>query len=110
MDNQLQRQIQEEMEREVMIVRRINNSIKRFFKMFRQYKEVSTIDESDIVLVFDKSDIRYFNSIITDENVKNYFKSNTNPNQILVYIKNKNKHANKSSAVSNIIKWMFYKH
>ena len=104
MDNQLQRQIQEEMEREEMIVRRINNSIKRFFKMFKQYKEVTTIDQSDIVLIFNKTDIEHFNFFMTDENVKNYFKTNINPNYLFVYIKSKNKHNVKTMVVSN------YKH
>ena len=109
MDNQLQRQIQEEMEREEMIVRRINNSIKRFFKMFKQYKEVTTIDQSDVVLIFDKTDIEYFNVFMTDENVKNYFKTNINPNYLFVYVKSKNKHDAKTMVVSNILTRMFYK-
>ena len=109
MNNQLQRQIQEEMEREEMIVRRINNSIKRFFKMFKQYKEVTTIDQSDIILIFDKSDIEYFNVFMTDEKVKDYFKTNINPNHIFAYIKCKNKHNSKTMVVSNILTRMFYK-
>ena len=109
MSNQLQRQIQEEMEREEMIVRRIYNGIKNFFKLFKQYKEVSTIDQSDIILMFDKSDIEYFNVFMTDENVKNYFKTNINPNHVFVYIKNKNKHNVKTMVVSNILSRMFYK-
>ena len=110
MDNQLQRQIQEEMEREEMIVRRINNSIKRFFKMFKQYKEVTTIDQSDVVLIFNKTDIEYFNVFMTDENVKNYFKTNINPNYLFLYIKSKNKHNVKTMVVSNILLKMFHKH
>ena len=110
MDNQLQRQIQEEMEREEMIVRRINNSIKRFFKMFKQYKEVTTIDQSDVVLIFNKTDIEYFNVFMTDENVKNYFKTNINPNYLFVYIKSKNKHNVKTMVVSDILLKMFHKH
>ena len=109
MSNQLQRQIQEEMETEAMIERRINNSIKRFFKMFKQYREVSTIDQSEVILLFDKSDIKYFNVFMTDENVKNYFKTNIDPNHVFVYIKNKNKHNSKAIVVSNILTRMFYK-
>ena len=110
MDNQLQRQIQEEMDREAMVERRIKNSIKRFFKMFKQYKEVTTIDQSDVVLIFDKTDIEYFNVFMTDENVKNYFKTNINPNYLFVYVKSKNKHDAKTMVVSNILTRMFYKH
>ena len=110
MDNQLQRQIQEEMEREEMIVRRINNSVKRFFKMFKQYKEVTTIDQSDVVLIFDKKDIKYFNVFMTDENVKKHVKKNINPNYLFVYIKSKNKHNVKTMVVSNILLKMFHKH
>ena len=110
MNNQLRRQIQEEIDQEAMVERRINNSIKRFFKMFKQYKEVTTIDQSDVVLMFDKSDIKYFNVFMTDENVKNYFKTNINPNHVFVYIKSKNKHDAKTMVVSNILTRMFYKH
>ena len=110
MDNQLQRQIQEEIDQEAMVERRINNSIKRFFKMFKQYKEVTSIDQSDVVLIFDKTDIEYFNVFMTDENVKNYFKTNINPNYLFVYVKSKNKHDAKTMVVSNILTRMFYKH
>ena len=109
MDNQLQRQIQEEIEREVMVQRRINNSIKRFFKMFKQYYEVSTIDQSDAILLFDRTDMKYFNVFMTDENVKNYFKTNIDPNHVFVYIKSKNKHGSKTIITSNIFKKMFCK-
>ena len=110
MNNQLRRQIQEEIDQEAMVERRINNSIKRFFKMFKQYKEVTTIDQSDVVLIFDKTDIEYFNVFMTDENVKNYFKTNINPNYLFVYVKSKNKHDAKTMVVSNILTRMFYKH
>ena len=103
MNNQLRRQIQEEIDQEAMVERRINNSIKRFFKMFKQYKEVTTIDQSDVVLIFDKTDIEYFNVFMTDENVKNYFKTNINPNYLFVYVKSKNKHDAKTMVVSNIL-------
>ena len=110
MNNQLRRQIQEEIDQEAMVERRINNSIKRFFKMFKQYKEVTTIDQSYVVLIFDKTDIEYFNVFMTDENVKNYFKTNINPNYLFVYVKSKNKHDAKTMVVSNILTRMFYKH
>ena len=110
MNNQLRRQIQEEIDQEAMVERRINNSIKRFFKMFKQYKEVTTIDQSDVVLIFDKTDMEYFNVFMTDENVKNYFKTNINPNYLFVYVKSKNKHDAKTMVVSNILTRMFYKH
>ena len=104
MNNQLQRQIQDEMAREAMI----NNSIKRFFKMFKQYKEVSTIDQSDAILIFNRSNIKSFNIFKTDENVKNYFKSNIDPNNVFVYIKSKNKHNSKTTIALNIFNNMSY--
>ena len=47
---------------------------------------------------------------MTDENVKNYFKTNINPNYLFVYVKSKNKHDAKTMVVSNILTRMFYKH
>ena len=40
MDNQLQRQIQEEMDREVIIEKQIKNTLNKFLKKHKQFKLV----------------------------------------------------------------------
>ena len=54
MNNQLQRQIQDEINQEAMIERKINNVLKRVLKDFRQYKLVDTVDEGELLLIFNK--------------------------------------------------------
>ena len=107
-ETQLRKQIQEEMDREAMVERRINNSIKRFFKMFKQYKLVNTVEQSDVILVFDKTDSEYFNVLLTDEKI-NHLLDNLQSNYVIFFIKNKNKHNTKLHVLSDIMTKKFYK-
>ena len=109
MANQLQRQIQEEIHREVKIEKRINNSVKRFFKMFKQYKLVNSVEQSDVVLIFDKKDPEYFNILLNDDGVKSFLTNNPQPNYVLVFVKNKNKHNTKLHVLSDILNKRFLK-
>ena len=104
---QLQRQIQEEMDREAMIEKTINNSIKRFFKRHKQFKLVDSIEQSDVILIFDKTDPEYFNILLTDDKGKSFLTNNLQPSYVLVYIKNKNKHNVKLHVLSDIIRKKF---
>ena len=109
MDNQLQRQIQEEMEREAIAERKINNGLKRVLKSFKQYKLVNSIDEGDIVLIFNKKDTEYFDVILIDDEVKEAVKNNTDTNQVLFFIKPKNDRNSKLQALADINKKRFIK-
>ena len=109
MDNQLQRQIQEEMDREARVERRINNGLKRVLKNFKQYKLVNTIDEEEIVLVFNKKDFEYFDVILIDDEVKKAVKNNTDSNQVIFFIKPKNNRNSKLQALADISKKRFVK-
>ena len=108
-ETQLRKQIQEEMDREAMAEKRINNTIKRFFKMFKQYKLVNSIDQSDVILVFDKTDPEYFNILLNDDKVKSFLTDNPQPKYVLVFIKNKNNHNTKLYVLSDIMSKKFYK-
>ena len=109
MSNQLRRQIEKEMEKEAIEERRINNSVKRFFKMFKQYKLVNSVEQSDVVLIFDKTDPEYFNILLTDDGVKSFLNNNLQPSYVLVYVKNKNKHNAKLHVLSDVLKKRFLK-
>ena len=109
MDNQLQRQIQEEMDREARAERKINNGLKRVLKNFRQYKLVNTIDEGEIVLIFNKKDTEYFDVILIDDEVKQAIKNNTDPNNVIFFIKHKNNRNSKIQALADISKKRFVK-
>ena len=109
MDNQLQRQIQEEMDREARVERKINNGLKRVLKNFKQYKLVNTIDEGEIVLIFNKKDTEYFDVILIDDEVKQPIKNNTDPNNVIFFIKPKNNRNSKLQAHADISKKRFVK-
>ena len=110
MDNQLQlrKQIQE-MDREEKVEKRINNTIKRFLKMFKQYKIVNSIDQGDVVLVFDKTNPEYFNFLLNNDEVKSFLTDNQQPRYVLVFVKNKNNHNTKLHVLSDIMSKKFYK-
>ena len=109
MDNQLQRQIQEEMDREARVERKINNGLKRVLKNFKQYKLVNTIDEGEIVLIFNKKDTEYFDVILIDDEVKQAIKNDTDPNHVIFFIKPKNNRNSKLQALADISKKRFVK-
>ena len=48
------------MDSQLQMQRRINNCLERVLKSFKQYYQVPTIDEGDIVLVFNEKDVEYF--------------------------------------------------
>ena len=108
-ETQLRLQIQEEIDREAIEEKRINNSVKRFFKMFKQYKLVNSVEQSDVVLIFDKTDPEYFNILLTDDGVKSFLTNNPKPSFVLVYVKNKNKHNAKLRVFSDVLKKRFLK-
>ena len=90
---QLQRQIQEEIDREAKIEKRINNFLKRFLKDYKQYKLVNDAEKSDCVVIFSKLDPTKFNMVLT--NGKKYCLCSLQPDKVLFYLKNKNKHNSK---------------
>ena len=109
MDNQLQRQIQEEMEREAMIERKINNGLKRVLKNFKQCKLVNTIDEGELVLIFNKKDVEYFDVILIDDVVKEAIKNDRDSNKVIFFIKPKNNRNSKLQSLADISKKRFVK-
>ena len=109
MANQLQRQIQEEIDRESMTEKRINNGLKRVLKVFKQYKLVNSVDQGDIVLVYNKIDTEYFNVIYIDDEVKTNIKNTTDPNQVLFFIKHKSNRNSKQQVLSDLSKRRFIK-
>ena len=109
MNNQLQRQIQEEIDQEAMAERRINNGLKRVFRYFKQYKLVNTIDEGEIVLIFNKKDTEYFDVILIDDEVKEVVKNNTDTNSVIFFIKPKNSRNSRLQALADISKKRFVK-
>ena len=109
MNNQLQRQIQEEIDQEARVERKINNGLKRVLKNFKQYKLVNTIDEGEIVLILNKIDTEYFDVILIDDEVKQAIKNDTDSNNVIFFIKPKNRRNSKLQALADISKKRFVK-
>ena len=98
------------MDSQLQIKRRINNVLERVLKSFKQYYQVPTIDEGDIVLVFNEKDVEYFEIFLIDDNIKNTLKNNElNDNIKLCFIRNKNRRNAKRQALTDITKRRFYK-
>ena len=100
MDNQLQQTIAE---------RRINNSMKRVLKQFPQYKLVSSIDEGDVALIFDKEDPEHFMVLHNDDEAKKNIKNNTVPQIVIFFLKLKNRRNSKQQVLSDIFNKRFVK-
>ena len=64
------------MDSQLQMQRRINNCLERLLKTFRQYYLVPTIEEGDIILVFNKKDVEYFEIFVINDNIKNHVKNN----------------------------------
>ena len=93
MNNQLRNQIQEEMDREVIIEKQIKNTLKRFLKNHKQFKLVDKKENSDAVMIFRKDDIGRFQFALTNgENPFIYIDPSSQHLLDIYYLKNKNTH------------------
>ena len=103
---QLQRQIQEEIDKEAKIDRLIESKFKRFLKHTKNLKQVYRREDCDAIMVFDRDDL---------SGVYTFFINNAEeiplPNRTTIfYLKNKNKHETKSHQYSYVLKKLPYKH
>ena len=90
--------------------RRIKNGLERVLKSFKQYYLVPTIEEGDVILVFNKKDIEYFEIFVIDDNIKNHIKDNEFADNIRLYfMRNKNRRNAKRQALADVSKRRFYR-
>ena len=98
---QLQRQIQEEIDKEAKIDRIINNRVKSFFKKNKNFKIVKNISDSDVALVFRRDNPVFCNMALTNNEFPFYSVKDENLYTI-IYAKNKNTHDAKLHSYANI--------
>ena len=100
----LQQQIQEEIQREAFIDKRIENIKKRFFKQpaNRKYRIVSTRKEADSVLLFDRTDLTKYSMFLCGEHNEVLEMCDNEPTITKIYLKNKNPHDAKASTYGDI--------
>ena len=71
--------------------KRIKNFLKIFFKLHKQFKEVSDASNCDAILIFDKTKLKSYHIVICNE-----IKKDDPPDQDdsckIVYLKNSNPH------------------
>ena len=104
MNNQLQRQIQIEIDQDLLKERQIKNILKRFLKNHRQFKLVDRKEDSDAVLIFNKNEIERFTFSLTNgENPFLHINPSSQHLLDIYYLKNKNTH-NKRLASFGYIK------
>ena len=89
---QLQRQIQEEIDREAKIDRLIEAKTKKFLKANKQFYQVPELKDCDAVLFYFRDDLTRFHIRLSHED--NYPIEDLDK-VTCVYIKNKNKHDNR---------------
>ena len=107
MANQLQRQIQEEIDKEAEIDRLIESKLKRFLKHTKNLKQVYEQEDCDAIMIFDRDDLTSVHTFyINDPKEKIDFPDRTT----IFYFKNKNKHDSKLHQYSYILKKISYKH
>ena len=99
----LQRQIEEEMQREAAIDKKIENIKKRFLRQrsYGKYLVVYTRKESDAVLFFDRSDLTSYNILLNEEIISEY---EDDPRFTMVFLKNKNPRDARTSTYGDIRK------
>ena len=104
---QLQRQIQEEIDREAKIDRLIELKFKRFLKHTKNLKQVYRQEDCDTIMIFNRDDLTYVHTIYINNSKE---KIDFSDRSIIFYLKNKNKPDSKLHQYSYILKKLPYKH
>ena len=101
----LQQQIEEEIQREVKIDKRIAGIVKRIlkYKENNKYRIVSTRKEADAILVFIRSDLTRYNIVLNEENNEHLNSYEHDDRISMIFLKNKNPHDGKKATVGDII-------
>ena len=92
MANQLQLQIQQEMDREAEIDRKIESMVKKFLKRNKQFYQVPEINGCDAILFYFRDDLTRYHIKSYIEGNEAYKKLQEFKNLSFVYLKNKNSH------------------
>ena len=100
----LQQQIEEEIQREAKIDRRIETIVKRLLKYCenRKYRLVSTRKEADGVFIFNRSDLTKYTVVLNEEDNERLNSYVYNPNITMIFFKNKNPHNGRKTTLGDI--------
>ena len=106
LQSSLNRQIEEEIQREAEIDKRIENIKKRFLKQqaSKKYRIIPTKKDADAVLLFNRSDLRNYNIVLCKENNEFIEMCDNESTITTIFLKNKNPHDAKASTYGDIRK------
>ena len=96
-------QIEEEIQREVRIEKRIENIKKKFLKHNRKYRLVETKDKAHAFLVLNRNDLSTFH-LISYEEEETISKLENNPELVVFLLKNTNPHDSRKTTNGDIRK------
>ena len=92
MTNQLQLQIQEEIDREAELDRKIESMVKKFLKRNKQFYRVTKLNGCDAVLFYFRNDLTRFHINLFIEGNKYFKELHESRGITFVYLKNKSSH------------------
>ena len=92
MTNQLQLQIQEEIDREAEIDRKIESMVKKFLKRNKQFYRVTKLNGCDAVLFYFRNDLTRFHINLFIEGNEAFKELHESRGITFVYLKNKSSH------------------
>ena len=72
--------------------KRIKNFLKDFFKVHKQFKEVSDASNCDAILLFDKTNLKSYHIVIRNELNKSTNPPEPDDSCIVIYLKNNTPH------------------
>ena len=76
--------------------KRIKKFLKDFFKVHKQFKEVSDTSNCDAILLFDKTNLKSYHIVIRNE-IKKDDPPEPDDSCIVIYLKNTNPHDSRKS-------------
>ena len=99
----LLQQIQQEINREAIIDKRIDRIVKRFLKdpIYRKYRVVPTKPQADAILVLDRNDLSNF-YVIFNKDTETLSPFENAPTIKLVFLKNKKTHDKRNTTLGDI--------
>ena len=101
----LQLQIEQEIQREAKIDKRIDSIVKRILKYSenRKYRIVTRRKDADAVIVFIRSDLSKYNIVLNEENNEHLNNHEHDARITMIFLKNKKPHDSKKATLGDII-------
>ena len=96
--------IQQEIEQEAKIYKRVDRIVKRFLKqpINRKYRLVSSRDEAHVILIFNRSNLSSYSLILNEKGNQTIALCENTPFITMKFLKNTNPHDFRTSTIGDI--------